>query len=63
MHLEVISQGQPNVVTSSAASEGPEVNCRPMASPFDVRNFHLRLTDSRLAVRFQNASWWVCVPR
>jgi len=48
MHLQVTSQGQPILVISlSVASEAPEVNRRPMAPPFDVRNFHLWLAAAR----------------
>jgi hypothetical protein len=50
MHLQVTSQGQPILVTSSLASEAPKVDRRPMTPPFDVR----------LAVSL----WvWVLVPR
>jgi hypothetical protein len=60
MHLHVTSQTQAILVTSSLASE---VIRLPMAHPFDYWNFHLRLVASRLALRFQIASWWEWVPR
>jgi len=57
MHLQVMSQGQRVLVTSSLTVGDPELNRRPRASPFDVRNCHLWL-----AARFQIASRWVWVP-
>ena len=54
MHLQVITHGQPILVTSSLASE---VIPHPLASPFGVQIFHLQL-----AVTFQIPSSWVWVP-
>jgi hypothetical protein len=36
-HIQVTSQGQPVVVTSSSASKKPEVIWRPMTPSFDIR--------------------------
>jgi hypothetical protein len=40
MHLQVTSQGQPNLLNLASASEDTEVN-RPITSQFDFRNFHI----------------------
>ena len=63
MHIQVTSQGQPILVTSSLTLEDPEVNHRPMVPPFDLWNFHLGLAACRLTVRFQIGSGWVWVQR
>jgi len=50
-HLQMTSQGQPILGTSSLALEAAEVCRHPMTPPFDFRNFQLWLA----------ASHWLCV--
>jgi len=60
MHPQVTTEGQPILMTSLfLASEDPEVNRRPVAHPFHVPNFHLRLVAS-LWVWVWVRRWHLC---